>query len=75
MEKEIVNQLPKDWRKPFIPKLSPHAQIYTVLSVFVALSCIQIHYTHTHMVRHLSLSLTHTHIQSSLQTNALLIKY
>lgn len=74
---EIVNQLLQDPRKPFIPTLSPHTKIYNFY-LFLHLPCIQMQclHTQTHTLdRQLSLSLTHTHIQSSLQTNALLIKY
>lgn len=69
---EIVNQLLQDRRKPFIPTLSPHKNIQ--LLSLLHLPCIQMQGLHT-LDRQLSLSLTHTHIQSSLQTNALLIKY
>lgn len=69
---EIVNQLLQDRRKPFIPTLSPHKNIQ--LLSLLHLPCIQMQCLHT-LDRQLSLSLTHTHIQSSLQTNALLIKY
>lgn len=72
---EIVNQLLQDRRKPFIPTLSPHTKIYNFY-LLLHLPCIQMQCLHTHTLdRQLSLSLTHTHIQSSLQTNALLIKY
>lgn len=58
--------------KAFHPKtVTTHANIHTS----VCLSPAYKYGIHTHMVRHLSLSLTHIHIQSSLQTNALLIKY
>lgn len=69
---KIVNQLLQDRRKPFIPTLSPHKNIQ--LLSLLHLPCIQMQCLHT-LDRQLSLSLTHTHIQSSLQTNALLIKY
>lgn len=69
---------PITMEKAFHPKtVTTHANIHTSIFFFPLLPLLHTNTvsTHTHMVRHLSLSLTHTHIQSSLQTNALLIKY
>lgn len=72
---EIVNQLRRDRGKPFIPKLSPHRQIFTLLSASPPhTKTVSIH-SHSHTWSDIFLYHSFTHIPSTLQTNALLIKY